>query len=70
MSADKRKPDRFSELWRVGSNIPINVYEGDRPVCQCHTLEDAKRIVAAINWHLGIQTLEAAREVGKRAGRK
>jgi len=35
--------------WRVGSKVPINVYEGDRPICQCHTAEDAKRIVAAMN---------------------
>lgn len=37
------------ELWRVGTKIPLNVYEGDRPVCQCHTAEDAARIVAAMN---------------------
>ena len=35
--------------WRVGSKIPINVYEGDRPVCQCHTAIDAARIVKAMN---------------------
>ena len=35
--------------WRVGSKVPLNVYEGDRPVCQCHTPEDAARIVAAMN---------------------
>jgi hypothetical protein len=35
--------------WRVGSKVPINVYDGDRPVCQCHTVEDAVRIVAAVN---------------------
>ncbi len=34
--------------WRVGSKVPINVYEGDRPVCQCHTEEDAARIVMAM----------------------
>ena len=38
-----------NELWRVGRKVPINVYEGDRPVCQCHLEEDAKRIVDAIN---------------------
>lgn len=38
--------------WRVGSKIPLNVYEGDRPVCQCHSEEDAKRIVAACNGQL------------------
>ena len=35
-------------VWRVGSKIPLNVYDGDRPVCQCHTPEDAARIVAAM----------------------
>jgi hypothetical protein len=35
--------------WRVGTKVPINVYEGDRPICQCHTAVDAKRIVAAMN---------------------
>ena len=33
--------------WRQGSKVPLNVYEGDRPVCQCHTELDAIRIVAA-----------------------
>lgn len=36
-------------MWRVGSQVPINVYDGERPVCQCHTAEDARRIVSAIN---------------------
>lgn len=31
--------------WRVGTKNPLNVYEGDRSVCQCHTPEDAARIV-------------------------
>jgi predicted transcriptional regulator YheO len=35
--------------WRVGEKIPINVYDGDRPVCQCHTAIDARRIVQAVN---------------------
>ncbi len=35
--------------WRVGTKIPLNVYEGDRPVCQCHSADDAARIVAAMN---------------------
>jgi hypothetical protein len=35
--------------WRTGRKVPINVYEGDRPVCQCQTAEDAKLIVAAVN---------------------
>lgn len=38
-----------SASWRVGRTIPINIYEGDRPICQCHTVEDARRIVAAMN---------------------
>lgn len=35
--------------WRIGKKVPINVYEGDRPVCQCHTMADAKLIVEAVN---------------------
>ena len=39
--------------WRVGSKVPINVYEGDRPVCQCQTALDARRIVdAMVFWEL------------------
>lgn len=37
------------KLWRVGSKVKINVYEGDRPVCQCHSEIDAARIVVAMN---------------------
>lgn len=33
--------------WRVGRKVPLNVYEGEHPVCQCHSVEDAARIVAA-----------------------
>jgi hypothetical protein len=50
--SDKRDADATREerpLWRVGLKVPINVYEGDRPVCQCHTAEDAQRIVSAMN---------------------
>ena len=37
------------ERWRVGRTVPINVYEGDRPVCQCQTSHDAAMIVHAVN---------------------
>jgi hypothetical protein len=40
-------PDNLK--WRVGSKVPINVYEGETPVCQCQTVEYARRIVAAVN---------------------
>lgn len=36
--------------WRVGSQVPINVYEGDRPVCQCHNVTDARLIVFGVNY--------------------
>jgi hypothetical protein len=36
-------------MWRTGKQVPINVYDGDRPVCQCHSEQDAKRIVVAVN---------------------
>ncbi len=35
--------------WRLGGKIVLNVYEGNRPVCQCHNEADARRIVAAVN---------------------
>lgn len=35
--------------WRVGSKVPLNVYDGDRPVCQCHNVGDAALIVDAMN---------------------
>jgi hypothetical protein len=38
--------------WRVGSKVPINVYDGDRPVCQCHTVADARLIALAVNQFL------------------
>jgi hypothetical protein len=43
--------------WRQGRKVPVNVYEGEnpgRPICQCHTAEDAKLIVDAVNRWLGI----------------
>lgn len=39
----------MAEPWRIGTRIPINVYEGDRPICQCHSVVDAKQIVDAVN---------------------
>lgn len=35
--------------WRIGSKVNLNVYDGDRPVCQCHNPEDARSIVNAVN---------------------
>lgn len=35
--------------WRIGARVRLNVYDGDRPVCQCHNEEDAARIVDALN---------------------
>lgn len=38
--------------WRLGGKVPINIYDQDGvPVCQCQTVDYAKRIVAAVNWH-------------------
>lgn len=34
--------------WRVGRKIALNVYEGERPVCQCHNEIDASRITNAM----------------------
>ena len=38
--------------WRVGTKVPLNIYDGDRPVCQCHKAEDATNIAAAMNGQL------------------
>lgn len=35
--------------WRVGHKVLVNVYDGDRPVCQCHDARDAALIVFAVN---------------------
>lgn len=40
--------------WRQGSKVAVNVYEGDRPICQCQREEDAKFIVLAVNLVRGI----------------
>ena len=49
--------------WRVGTHVPINVYDGDRPVCQCQTAVDAAKIVRAVNTLKGIAEIlgQAAR---------
>jgi hypothetical protein len=39
----------MDNLWRTGRHVPINVYEGDIPVCQCQTADYARRIVSAVN---------------------
>ena len=57
----------WAEAWRVGSKVPINVYEGDRPVCQCHTASDARRIVAAMNSRIEVERNEATPDAQKRA---
>ncbi len=35
--------------WRTGRTVPLNVYEGDRPMFQCHTPEAAARVVGLLN---------------------
>lgn len=41
--------------WRVGTTVPINVYEDDRPICQCHDGATAKRIVDGMNLAEGLK---------------
>ena len=38
--------------WRVGRKVPINVYDGDVPVCQCQTAKYAQLIVKAVNGYM------------------
>lgn len=35
--------------FRTGGRVPLNVYEGDRPIFQAHTPEDAERLVSLLN---------------------
>lgn len=37
------------KLWRIGYIDPLNVYEGNRQVCQCNSALDARSIVLAMN---------------------
>lgn len=46
-----------NERWRVGNTVNINVYAGERPICQCHNAEDAELIVLAVNLVLGCNQL-------------
>jgi len=42
--------------YRIGTKVNINVYDGDSPVCQCHTREQAAEIVAAVNFYREMRT--------------
>lgn len=48
-------PDQTTEPqaavpWRQGRRVPVNVYDGDRPVFQAHTVEDAELAVSSVNF--------------------
>lgn len=36
-------------IWRVGGTVTLNVYENNKIMFQCHTPEDAARVVALLN---------------------
>lgn len=44
--------------WRVGSKVALNVYDDDRPVCQCHSEDDARLIVEAVNHYINAEAQE------------
>ena len=48
LEAQKNPPVSMG-TWRVGRKVPLNVYDADRPVCQCHDATDAQAIVDALN---------------------
>jgi hypothetical protein len=50
--AEHKRGEIVTPKWRVGRNVPLNVYAGDRPVCQCHNATDALLIVSAVNQFL------------------
>lgn len=37
-----------STRFRVGSRVKLNVYDGDRPLCQCHSESDSQMVVDAL----------------------
>jgi len=45
----KQDPSQEVARWRVGRKVPLNVYEGNKPMFQCHTPEDAARVVFLLN---------------------
>jgi hypothetical protein len=49
-------------MWRTGSKVKVNVYDGDRVVCQCQTAEYAALIVKAVNFLQEHQDMLATRE--------
>lgn len=61
-------------MWRVGNKVPVNVYDGDRPVCQCHSEDDAKLIVQAVNVYKampsGLSEAEIQKLFAKMTGEK
>jgi hypothetical protein len=48
-----------TQTWRVGSKVGLNVYKGSLPVCQCHTEEDARKIVEAVNLHVKVASAQS-----------
>jgi hypothetical protein len=61
---DVTRAAQLSTRWRIGTKVPINVYDGDRPVCQCQTVGDAKLIVRAVNALRDSYPPEEQREAG------
>ena len=53
-------PDR----WRVGKKVPINVYEGERPICQCQTAVDARMIVSAVKGRYAHMCRDGHEQIG------
>lgn len=41
-------PEPTQQKWRVGGKVPLNVYKGDRPIFQAHSIEDARHLSIAI----------------------
>lgn len=42
-------PEATQQKWRVGGKVPLNVYKGDRPIFQAHSIEDAREVVDGMN---------------------
>lgn len=53
-------------MWRTGSRVPLNVYKGDVPICQCHTPEDAIDIVTGMNAVAVLKARVSELEIGRK----
>lgn len=59
-----------SQRFRQGTRNKLNVYDGDRSICQCHCDTDAAMVVRALNQAMASQPPVENREVTKEEMRR